>query len=95
MATRPVLGVQHVRTPFLDNLSTAQDRQAETCDRTRGVTTARGTFEKCILMSRYDLDGDVDDDDFDEDEDESDEEDGDGDDDEDDDEEEEVETWQV
>jgi hypothetical protein len=94
MAARSVLGLQHLRASFLDHVPAAEDRQAETRDRTRGVTSAHAfTLTKCIFMSRYHLDDDVDDDDFDEDQDEDDEADGDDEDEEDDDDE--VETWQV
>ena len=81
MDARPVLGVQQLRPPFLDDIPTAQPRKSEAGHRT-GV----------LKMSDYLLD-DSDDDLDDDEDDESDGEDDDGD--EEDEDDEDIETWQV
>jgi hypothetical protein len=79
-----VLGVQYLRASFLDDVSAAEPRQAQTRD-------ARTTL---VMTFGYVLD-DPDDDLDDEDDDLDDEDDDEDDDDEDDEDEEEEETWQV
>jgi hypothetical protein len=85
---RSILGVQQLRTPLLDDVSSA-GAEGEACARAR---SARIVINFGIFMSRYALDDP--DDDVDEDDDDDFDDDGD-DEDEDEDNGEEEETWQV
>ena len=89
MDARSILGVQHLRPAFLDDVPAARaEGEAGAGRQARGGTRALNACR--IFMSRYRLDDDDvdedDEDDFDEDDDEEDDEEGD---------EEEEETWQV
>ena len=91
MDARPVLGVPALRPALLDDVSTAQSRQGQTCHRARFVecpTVNLATFEDK-------LDDDLDDDPDQDDEFEDEDDDGDGDDEDEEDDDEDVETWQV
>jgi hypothetical protein len=94
---RPILGLQQMRPPFLDDLSAAETRSragaARSRSRASGTCACRRTCVISHKMSRhYVLEYPVDDPD---DEDDDDVDDDDEDEDDEDDDEEEIETWQV
>jgi hypothetical protein len=91
---RPILGLQQMRSPFLDDLSAAETRsRARGCSRASDTCACRRTCVISHKMSRhYVLEYPVDDPD---DEDDDDVDDDDKDEDDEDDDEEEIETWQV
>jgi hypothetical protein len=81
-----VLGLQPLRSSFLDNVPAAESRQAEAGDGA-GVVTSDDICRVNYVLDDDDPDDDEDDDDFDEDDDDPE--------DDEDEEDEEVETWQV